>query len=160
MSQNLVSTHLTAEQWAALDQAIAATEAAAAPLLAVLAMPTKRLVRMGDGSEAFCRKALDVFADNLELLPRNFDVEEMRRDLQSHDALNQRLVRLKRLMENLGNTEVALGSDAMKAALEGYALLKRSGGGAGIESLCDELGERFENHGPRKSIPPAQTAAT
>lgn len=157
MSQNLVSTHLTAEQWATLDQAIAATETAAAPLLAAITIPGKRLVRMGDGSEAFCRKALDVFSDNIDLLPRSFDVEEIRRDLDSHDALNQRLVRLKRLMEKLHGTEVALGSDAMKASLEGYALLKRTAKGAGIESLCAELGERFENNGPRKpaSLEPA-----
>ena len=38
-------------------------------------------------------KALDVMAENSGMLPRNLDVEEMRRDLDAHDALNARMVR-------------------------------------------------------------------
>ena len=161
MSQNLATTHFNDEQWAAADQAIAALEQALLPLLvAMTADDRKRLVKMGDGSEAFCRKALDVMTENSGVLPRNLDVSEMRRDLATHDALNARKVRLTRLLEKAHDTDTALGSDVMACALEGYAFLKIAGKGDGLNSLRRELGKRFENNGPRRVEPaPEGTAA-
>jgi hypothetical protein len=59
MSQNLASVHFDATQWQAVDQALAALESAIAPVLVALqgAGQRRRLAKMGDGSEAFCRKA-------------------------------------------------------------------------------------------------------
>ncbi|MFC5571116.1 hypothetical protein ACFPN1_13705 [Lysobacter yangpyeongensis] len=159
MSQNLVNTHFSPEQWDQLDQLLAQVEQQLAPMLVALAPGSlKHAVRMGDGSEAFCRKALDVMAENSGLLPRNLDVEEMRRDLETHDALNARLVRLTRLVERVRDTEVALGSDAMASALEGYAFLKIAGKSEGLQALRRDLGKRFEANGRRKAEPEAVTA--
>lgn len=158
MSQNLASNHLDAAQWAAVDQSIAQLEQALAPVLVRLASDDRRrVVKMGDGSEAFCRKALDVMSENSGMLPRNLDVEEMRRDLDTHDALNARLVRLVKLLEKARDTDTALGSDAMACALEGYAFLKIAGKGEGMDGLRRDLGKRFENNGPRKEAPAAAT---
>jgi len=74
----------------------------------------------------------------------------MRRDLAAHDALNTRLVRLQRVMEKANDTEMALGSDVMVTALEGYAFLKIAGKGEGLHGLRKTLEKRFENNGPRK----------
>jgi hypothetical protein len=153
MSQNLASVHFTDEQWAPVDGAInALAEAIRAMLVPLGATARKRVVKMGDGSEAFCRKAADVAADNLGVMPRNFDLEEFRRDLASHDALNARIVRLRQLLEQMRNTEMALGSDAMVAALEAYSFLKNSEG-EGAEELRRMLGERFVGNGRRKADP-------
>lgn len=155
MTQNLVSTHLGAEQWAQLDAALdAATEATAPMVVAMDARQRQREVKMGDGSEAFCRKALGVFADNLGLMPRDFDLDEMRRDLAAHDALNARLIRLTQLVEKLRQTEMALGSDVMATALAGYRVLKATGRGQGLDALQRLLGERFEGNGKRKGEEP------
>jgi len=159
--QNLVTTHLTAEQWAAADQAIATLEQVLGGMVVALTPDARqRVVKMGDASEAFCRKALDVMAENTGMLPRDLDVEEMRRDLAAHDALNTRLVRLQRVMEKAHDTEMALGSDVMVTALEGYAFLKIAGKGEGLHGLRKTLGKRFENNGPRKvdAEPVAQPA--
>jgi len=67
------------------------------------------------------------------------------------DALNTRLVRLQRVMEKAHDTEMALGSDVMVMALEGYAFLKIAGKGEGLHGLRKTLGKRFENNGPRKA---------
>ncbi|MCI4568949.1 hypothetical protein [Lysobacter sp. CFH 32150] len=63
------------------------------------------------------------------------DIEEMRRDLAAHDALNTRLVRLQRVMEKANDTEMALGSDVVVMALERYAFLKIAGKGEGLHGL-------------------------
>lgn len=53
----------------------------------------------------------------------------MGRGLANHDALNTRLVRLTKLLEKVRDTDMALGSDVMVAALSGYGFLKLAGKG-------------------------------
>ena len=149
MGQNLVNRHLAAEEWTQVDAGIAQAVAALEPVLVPVSATTKKvMVKMGDGSEAFCRRAYGVMLENLQLMPRGFDIEEMRRDLEAHDALNARITTLTRLLEKARNAEMALGSDVMVAALEGYAVLKAVGKGEGINELKKLLGRRFEG-GPR-----------
>jgi len=154
--QNVVQVHYSDEQWNAVDAAIDALIAALDPALVALSTEDRqRVVKMGDGSQAFCRQALDVMTENAGLMPRDFDLDEMRRDLASHDALNTRLVRLTRLMEKMRHTDMALGSDAMVAALEGYAFLKAAGKAEGVDALKQLLGRRFEGQGVRTQAPAA-----
>ena len=155
MSQNLISMDLSAEQWAATDAALTTLEQTLAGLLALTAVQRSRLVKMGDKSEAFCRQAVDVMGENPGVLPVNFDLPEVRRDLAMHDALRPRLIRLERLFEKANDTDIALGSDVMVAALEGYALLKIAGKGEGLESLRRTLSARFNRSGPAAAAPPA-----
>ena len=154
MAQNFAATHLSNEQWAAVDAAIDQLTAALEPALVALSTDQRqRVVKMGDGSEAFCRTALDVIAQNAGLMPRNFDIDEMRRDLASHDALSARVVRLTRLLEKAHHTDMALGSDAMVAALEGYAFLKTAGKHEGVDALKKLLGKRFDGNGRKVDTP-------
>jgi hypothetical protein len=160
MTQNFVSRHLDDSQWVAVDQAIDALNTALEPLLVAMAADQRRrAVKMGDGSEAFCRQALNVITENIALMPRNFDLDEMRRDLGSHDALHARAVRLTRLMEKVHDTDTALGSDAMVAALEGYTFLKAAGKGEGIDTLRKMLGRRFDNNGHKPEAAPVAATA-
>lgn len=150
MVQNLVGTHLTEAQWAEVDELLGRLQAVLqSVLVAVTPTDKKMMVKMGDGSEAFCRKAADVMEENVALMPRGFDLSEMRRDLLAHDALNARVVKLTRLLEQMRNAEMALGSDVMVSALEGYAVLKAVGKGDGVESLKKLLSKRFAT-GPRE----------
>lgn len=157
MLANGARASFDAGQWQAVDQAITALEEALAPMLVPLAADARRRMvnKMGDGSEAFCRKSLDAMRENSALLPRSLDVEEMAHDLATHDALAGRLVRLTRMVEKAGDTDTALGSDVMAAALEGYAFLKIAGKGEGLEGVRRELGKRFEANGQRKTTEPA-----
>jgi hypothetical protein len=161
MSQNLATIHFDATQWAALDQAMTAAEQAWAPVLVALngTKQRRQLAKMGDGSEAFCRKAHDVMAENVNLLPGNLDVAEMGRDLDSHDALNTRMVRLTRLLEKVRDTDIALGSDVMVAALAGYGFLKLAGKGEGLDAISRELGKRFGGNGAREEPTPGAPGA-
>src|SRR5688572_30239419 len=151
MSQNLAAVHFDSAQWAALDDAFTAFEQAWAPILVSLDGPTARrkLTKMGDGSEAFCRKALDAMRENRDLLPRSFDLDEMARDLGDHDQLNARLARLGRLVERVRDTDMALGSDVMVAALLGYQFLRLAGKGQGLDGTSKDMAKRFAGNGPR-----------
>jgi hypothetical protein len=56
------------------------------------------------------------------------------------------------------DTDTALGSDAMVAALEGYTFLKAAGKGEGIDTLRKMLGRRFYSNGHKPEA--AQVAPT
>ena len=157
MKQNYVSQHYSPEQWAQVDEALASLVRTLDPLLIALSADQRQqAVKMGDGSEPFCRKALEVIRANPTLVPGNFDVAEFARDLETHDALNLRLNHLSRLLERAQHTEMAVGSDAMVSALEGYRYLKTSGKHEGVEALSKLLGKRFEGNGQRQEEPEPQ----
>ncbi|MEO7324352.1 MAG: hypothetical protein ABIW82_05950, partial [Dokdonella sp.] len=63
--------------------------------------------------------------------------------------------RLQRLSERSNDTGLALGSDVMATALQGYALLKVVGKNQGLEALRKSLGTRFS----RSSRQPETKAA-
>ena len=149
MSQNLVSNHMDAGQWSGVDEALDLLEQRLAPIVIALdAGKRRRLVRMGDGSEPFCRKTYIAGRDNRHALPATLNVEEMGRDLESHDEINKRLTRLTRLMEKVRDTEAAVGSDVMTAALATYHFLQAAGG-EGLDEVNRELAKRFEGQGKR-----------
>ena len=113
------------------------------------------LVKMGDRSEAFCRETLMVLAQNTHLLPPSFDLADAQNDLAHLDKLRPRTARLRRLLEKADDGETALGSDVMSAALEGYALLKVSGKGAGLDALRHGMSARFTRKAKIKALPAA-----
>ena len=63
------------------------------------------------------------------------------------------LDRLQKIAERGSDTEIALGSDAMDVALEGYGLLKLSGKNQGLDGLRKELSSRWS-----KTRRPAEAA--
>ncbi|GAA0888610.1 hypothetical protein [Rhodanobacter soli] len=113
---------------------------------------------MGDKSEAFCRQAGHVFGDNPGVLPRNFDLAGYQRDLATLDALRPRLVRMGKLHQRGVDTEMAIGSDLMTNALEGYAVFKVAGKGQGLDDARKALAARFAR-GSRTPTPPSDPAS-
>jgi len=85
------------------------------------------------------------------VLPANFNLQEMRRDLVGFDTLRPRLARMEKLLERMQDSQLAIGSDLMTAALEGYTYLKVAGKGEGLESARRTLSARF-SRGPRKKV--------
>jgi hypothetical protein len=109
----------------------------------------RTLVKMGDKSEAFARKAVEVLNNNPNLLPGNFDLSELRRDLAGFDQLRSRLMRVARIHERMADSQLALGSDVMSATLEGYAFLMVAGQGEGLDAARKALAVRFSRE-PQK----------
>ncbi|KGM52509.1 hypothetical protein N792_05435 [Lysobacter concretionis Ko07 = DSM 16239] len=143
MSQNLINLTLTDAQLDAVDQALTDLETQLVALVAMNATQRRKLARMGDKSEAFCRQTLSVLAQNPQVVPPSIKVAEAQADLVALDRLRPRLQRLQRLAERGADSETALGSDIMRCALDGYALLKVAGRNQGLEGLRKELGTRF-----------------
>ena len=148
--QNLVSLHLSADDLAVFDSALVNIENILARGIALTPQQRRDLYKMGDKSEAFCRQSLMLLSNNPQVVPPSLSVTEALADLQTLDALRPRLEKLRQLTERADDTELALGSDIMGVALEGYALLKVADKGEALKTARRELSARFEKQGRRK----------
>ncbi|HEY9627485.1 MAG TPA: hypothetical protein V6C84_09300 [Coleofasciculaceae cyanobacterium] len=119
-------------------------------LIDLSAEERKALPKMGDKSRAFVSRALEVATQNPDFLPRSFDLEEMRKDVQLFEALFPLLMALTQLQELVDDTCLAVGSEAYASALQVYSYAKASGQGSGLDSVIGEMGQRFAKK-PRKS---------
>ena len=150
MSQNLLSLELTDDQVALIGSSLDAVEGALTGLIALDNATRRQLTKMGDKSEAFVRQTLTVLAQNPDVVPSGLGLPEAQADLAAIERLRPILARLQRLVERAGDSEMALGSDLMSVALEGYSLLKTTGRNKGLEGTAEALGARFAR-GPRKA---------
>lgn len=151
-NQNLATLSLSEAQLQAIDQALTDLEQHLAQLTSLDAAHRRKLLRMGDKSESFCRQTLNLLIQNPQVVPPSMDLAGAIADLQALDRLRPRLLRLQRLAERGSDTQAALGSDVMRCALDGYTLLKVAGRNQGLDALRRELGARFAKS-PRPQAP-------
>lgn len=162
MSQNLISLQLTQEDYAKFDGLLTELEALLAPLIDLTTDERRALARMGEKSEVFCRQALSLMSQNRNLIPEEVMLAEAENDLHHFDALRPRYNRLLQLTGRCEDSVTALGSDVMSTALEGYALMRVLGRGAGLEELRGSLGTRFAKRSSAARTPttPAGSGST
>ena len=143
MSQNIISLVLTDAQIKTATDALTALEGALGGLISLDTEQRRRLTKMGQKSEVFCRQAVSVLAQNPQIVPPSLHVADAQADLLALDRLRPVLDRVQKLAERGSDTEIALGSDVMDVALEGYGLLKVSGKNQGLDGLRKELSSRW-----------------
>ncbi len=112
----------------------------------------KGLSKMGDKSSAFVTKALEVATQNPDFLPRAFNVEEMRKDVELMQMLQPILMVLNQLQDLVEDTYMQVGSEAYTAALNVYNYAKNSPSGTALEGVAEDLGRRFARK-PRPTEP-------
>lgn len=103
----------------------------------------RTMLRMGDASRAFVSQALEIALQNQDILPRSFDVEEMRKDVELLAALAPIMAALAQLNELVDDTFMEVGGEAYAAALAVYQYARAAGKGAALDSALDTLGQRF-----------------
>ncbi len=139
MPQNLVSFRLSGETLAAVEQAIGTLEAFSKPLRTLTADEIRALTKMGDKSAEFCRQTVMVLEQNQDIIPPSFNLGKMQGDLTTIETLDRQILRLKEIMAKMEDTRIALGSDIMAAASDGYALMQMFGKAEGLSALQDAM---------------------
>lgn len=155
--KNLANLNFTDAQLTAIDSAIQELERQLSGLVALTTADKRRSTKLGEKSEYFCRQTLRMMSENPQLIPPNLDLADAMADLNARDQLRPRLMRLTRLLERGEDTDFALGSDAMAAAMRGYSLLKAVSGREGLDQLRRDLGSRFSK--TRRLAPEEKKAA-
>lgn len=143
MSQNLIELALSDDEVKSIGDALTTLEKALSGLIALDIEERRGLVRMGPKSEQFCRATLTTLEQNPQVVPPSLGLSDAKADLAAYDRLRPLALRLQQLAQKAEDTQIALGSDVMSLALEGYALLKVAGRNQALENLRRELGARF-----------------
>lgn len=151
MSDNRISAELTAADLEAIRTALNTIKDKLPFLVDLTPEESKALSRMGDKSRAFVSKALEVAETNPEILPRYFDVSEMRQDLALYEKLYPVAMQLAQLSELVNDTIALAGSEAHDGARLVYKFAKASDAGAGLEPLVADMGKRYRAQGQRKA---------
>jgi hypothetical protein len=151
MTTKSISANISKVDREMVMQAIATIKEKLPFLVDLTTEERKALPKLGDKSRAFVSKALEVAAQNPDFLPRSFDLDEMRRDVELFEALYPILLSLTQLQELVDDTFVAVGSEAYAAGLMVYNYAKASGKGAGLDAALDDMGRRFARKSSRKA---------
>jgi hypothetical protein len=147
---NRISTTLMPADREAVMTAISTMRSRLPFLINLTPEERKTLLKLGDRSRAFVLKALELATQNQGFLPKDFDVEEMRKDVTLLSDLYAVKQSLNTLSELVDDSYTAVGNEAYSAALLVYSYAKSSNvGTAGLDNVLDELAVRFA----RKSRP-------
>ena len=160
MTQDRINVIFDAVRMSRVDSALTSLEADLDQLIALTVDERHELVKMGVKSRAFCDKALEVAQQHAGLMPRDFNINAFYQDHQALEMLRPRIARFAHLMQRLADTELALGSDIMAAALEVYGVLKVAGKDKGVDDARNELSERFNRRGYGRKTEPAAPPET
>jgi hypothetical protein len=143
MADNRIDTTLSqADQQAVLD-AINTIRTKLPFLIGLTPDERRDLPKMGDKSRAFVQQALTLAQQNTDILPRSFDVEEMRRDVELIESLQPIRQALAQLQELVEDTYLEIGSEAYTAALMVYNYAQTSGKSGMLDQMVDQMGQRF-----------------
>lgn len=157
MQENRVSASLSEADRQAVLSALAVVREKLPFLVDLTPEERRALPKMGERSQGFVAKALEVATQNGDILPRSFDVEEMRRDVELLGALSPIMGALAQLQELVEDTYMAVGSEAYTSALLVYQYARAGGKGAALDGALDALGQRFARKAG-KATPGARTS--
>lgn len=142
-TQFLANVALQAEQFSAMDAAIAGLQGSVGGVAPLSAGQKLQGKAMGPRTEAFCRLALAVLKQNPQLLPARMSAAAALTDLETYDQLRPRVEQLNQLLTQALDLKFALGNDIYMVAREVYNQLRRTGRSEGLQDACAELGQLF-----------------
>ncbi|HZT60940.1 MAG TPA: hypothetical protein VFA21_20215 [Pyrinomonadaceae bacterium] len=149
MPDNRISASLSSADQQAVLAAINTIRTKLPFLIDLSPEERKALPRLGDKSRGFVAQALEIASQNTDILPRSFDVEEMRKDVELLDAFLPVMLALAQLNELVEDTYIEVGSEAYAAALAVYQYTRAAGKGAALDGALDALSRRFARRSSR-----------
>lgn len=117
----------------------------------------KRLFKMGDKRLAFVQTSLNAAQGNRNILPASFDLDGFSNDYQLATSLMEIDMLLNQLSEQVDDTLMAVGSEAMSSSLTVYDYVKTVAKKTpGLKGIAEQLGTLFR---AMKSRTPKATVA-
>jgi hypothetical protein len=127
-----------------IRQAIATIQQKLPFLITLNMMERKRLFKMGDKRLAFVQTSLSAAQSNQTILPASFDLEGFSNDYHLATALMEIEMLLNQLSEQVDDTLLAVGSEAMMSSLTVYDYVKTAAKKTpGLKGIAEQLGTLF-----------------
>lgn len=140
----------------AIRQAIATIQAKLPFLITLSTIERQRLFKMGDKRMTFVQTSLNAAQSNRNILPASFNLEAFSNDYQLALALMEIEMSLNQLSEQIDDTLLAVGSEAMTSSLTVYDYVKTAAKKTpGLKGIAEQLGTLFramKNRSPKPSV--------
>ena len=142
------------EQKATVLSAISAIEGDLDFLINLTPQERQTLPKMGNATQSFVSKSLEIAANNPQFVPPYVDLPAMQRDYELAARLQGIEMQIASLLEKVSDTNLAAGSEAYVTALTLYNSIKAAAkvNVPGAKALASELAERFAQ--PTPTAPP------
>jgi hypothetical protein len=151
MSYQNISAQLSEKDLTDIHAAITLIHEKLPFLVNLTAKERRSLFKMGDKSLTFVSDSVITAQQNPGILPAAFDLPEYQRDFELSKNLNEILMELHQLTEEVDDTLMAVGSEAMQSSLAVYDYVKTAAKHQpGLKAAAEQLGERFAAIGRAK----------
>ncbi len=157
MQINRISAELSEQDQKDIIAAIAEIKEKMPFLISLTGEEIRDLVKMGDKGRSFTAKAVEIVAHNPDIMPRGFDIDEFRRDMELFQSLEPIRAQLTQLLQLVESTQTLVGSDAYMGALVVYQQVKHNPLGVALDDAADHLSRRFVRKAKSKAPEPAQS---
>ncbi|MGC9400490.1 MAG: hypothetical protein ACP5HM_15325 [Anaerolineae bacterium] len=152
MVANRIQAEITQEDQQAVLDILAEIRERLPFLLNLTAEERQALPKMGEKSRAFVDEALALVREDPDLLPADFEVEELEKDIALYDRLQPILFAVLQLEDLLLSTTVAASSDAYSAALAIYERAQEAGKGETLAACLAEIEKAAKRSGDTSSM--------
>ncbi|MBI2721321.1 MAG: hypothetical protein HYX39_04015 [Bacteroidetes bacterium] len=151
MSNSKISAVITPAQKASIKKNVDALKKSLNFLINLSKKERQSLFKMGPKSVSYVELALQIAKNYPGILPLNFNVKDMEKDLQLAVALNDISTMLIPLMESIEDTEMAVGGELMKQSkiIKDRVDAEAKSGDSNMKELSKQLGERFKHRNPK-----------
>jgi hypothetical protein len=115
----------------------------------------KGIVKMGDKTVAFVEKIKDYTATNPEYVPNFMNVNDFVVDTNAVKSLSPVQKSAKQIADDLNDTLILCGNEALVAALMYYGNVKfnASQGQASAKTIYEDLKQRFPGKSKKETLP-------
>jgi septation ring formation regulator EzrA len=145
MSYQNISATLSQTDIDAVNAAVQTIESKLPFLVTLSPKERKALHKMGEKSVSYVQQCLQVAKSNPTILPRDFDVAEFERDVNLATSLLAILTPIQQLCEELDDTLMAVGSEAITESSVVYAQAKLAAKRTpGMKTVAEQLGQRYK----------------
>ena len=143
MLPNRISASLSQDDRDAVMEAIKTIKERLPFLVTLSTEQIKELPKAGAKARDFSQKALEIVTQNPDIMPRSFDIEEMRKDVELHQAFEPVYLAFVQLMDAIESTHTLIRSESYSSALMVYTQAKTLGKDLGLGTSADLLGQLF-----------------
>lgn len=153
MYQNLITGTLVAEDQKVVNDAISVLNEKMPFLLAMQNVDVSKFFKPGNAYQPLLDLALQTAEAHPEILPPVFDAKEFKKDGELYAVLAPIAMRIAELHTGMQKTQIAVGSDTLKGALEVYAAVKQHKNKVpGLSAVYDEMREFFRKNKIKTTI--------
>ena len=143
MNTNRISATLSTADQEAVMAAIETIRQKLPFLIDLTSSERLGLAKLGDKSQGFVKKALEVAVQNQSMLPGSFDLEEMRKDAQLFENLSPIRLAIDKLQNQVDDTATQVGAEAFAAARAVYAAARTPFAPPALRTAAEDLGKRW-----------------